>query len=590
MAVILFVLRSASDEGSEAKDLLLYILRASRNDNRLGPCHLPHEANLRLSVRHILGSNALLLALLSLPGRSAAQATTSLQIDATVLPRHKLETRVLTSFTRFDEYLGNGGLRSLAAGLNTDSLTGVQINQINLTQAATRTLTANPSLVISAGSIVANANSRIVTAPLIVEYGLTSRLTLGLVIPLVETRTTVGAQLNPTLGPANVGVNPASIVNQGPWTTNNAIVTGLRTAASNLQKQLSDCQANPSTAGCATLLAQQGAAEALITSTTPFANSLAQLYGTGASAPGAAFVPIETGTIQNAVVARLNALRGQYATFGQIVDTTRAPSGAAGPGANLALQALLVAAGYDTLHSTDRSSIGDITLGATYQLVNTFGDSARMASGSGLYRVAVNAGARIGTGEPANRNRLFDNATGYGQPGLILGAATDLRFTPRWMLTALGSYTHQFGTVNVTRFANTANAQLPLVAPSPDVTYSAGDVASFTAIPRFRLGGLFSIDGVYTLNHVGGDRYAGPIPGPPDVLALVGNAVAPFGLSSVTTQQIGFGFTYSTIFNDRNPGRIPFETSFRHTELISASGGPAVKTFVDQIQLRVFFR
>jgi len=157
------------------------------------------------------------------------------------------------------------------------------------------------------------------------------------------------------------------------------------------------------------------------------------------------------------------------------------------------------------------------------------------------------------------------------------------------MVTALGSYTHQFGSVDVAHPANTDNAQLPLVPTLPGSTYSAGDVASLSVVPRYRLGGLFSVDGVYMLTHAAADSYtAGPHETNP--LDLTSGPIAPFGLASATTQQIGLGFSYSTIFNDRGPGRIPFETSFRHTELISASGGPAVKTFVDQIQLRVFFR
>jgi hypothetical protein len=60
---------------------------------------------------------------------------------------------------------------------------------------------------------------------------------------------------------------------------------------------------------------------------------------------------------------------------------------------------------------------------------------------------------------------------------------------------------------------------------------------------------------------------------------------------ATTTQQLGFGVSYSTLVgNDRGPGRIPFEASFRHVETISASGGPAYKVFIDQLQLRVFFR
>lgn len=509
-----------------------------------------------------------------------------------MLPSHKLGVRVLTSFTRFDDFLGDGGLRNIGSLFSADSVTGAQINQLNFTQSAIRTLTGNPALKISAGNLVTTANSRIMTAPIILEYGVTSRLTLGVAIPLVETRTTLNSQLNPTLGVANVGPNPQAAAS---WQTDSTLVASLRNAATNLGAALQGCQATPSANGCSQLLAQQGAVQSLINSTTPIADALAALYGVGSSSPGTTFIPIQGSTTQNAVNTGVEIIRGQYATFAQtgaagitVVDP-HSPVGAAAQAANHTLQAILKEAGYDSLQSTDRSSIGDITIGATYQIANSFGDSSRLANGSPAYRLAVNVGGRIGTGEPASRNRLFDNATGYGQPGLILGAATDIRLARRYMLSALGSYTHQIGTIEVPRVPNAQNAQLPLVIAAP-ATYSAGDVATFTVVPRFRLGGLFSIDGAYTFTHAAADVYSGLAAVDLTALSLAGAPVPPFGLASATSHQVGFGFTYSTIFNDRGPGRIPVETSFRHTELIAASGGPVNKTFVDQIQLRVFFR
>jgi hypothetical protein len=63
----------------------------------------------------------------------------------------------------------------------------------------------------------------------------------------------------------------------------------------------------------------------------------------------------------------------------------------------------------------------------------------------------------------------------------------------------------------------------------------------------------------------------------------------PFGLSSSTAHQIGFGFTYSTIVGpNRAPGAIPFEVSYNHLETLAGSGGPVYKTFRDRVELRVY--
>jgi hypothetical protein len=70
-----------------------------------------------------------------------------------------------------------------------------------------------------------------------------------------------------------------------------------------------------------------------------------------------------------------------------------------------------------------------------------------------------------------------------------------------------------------------------------------------------------------------------------------GSGATSAGVAAATAQQLGIGLTYGSIMSlDRGPGRIPFEVSFNHLETIAGSGGPTPKTFVDQIELRVYFR
>src|SRR4051812_17314068 len=139
--------------------------------------------------------------------RASAQSTASLQPDARVLPRHAIGARLLTSFTRWDALYGvpSGSSSNLAWSLATDSLGSAAVPQLSESETAIRSLSGLTSFRLTAGNIVAAADSRVVTAPLILEYGLTSRITIGAVVPLVETRSVVSAQLNPKLGFANVG-------------------------------------------------------------------------------------------------------------------------------------------------------------------------------------------------------------------------------------------------------------------------------------------------------------------------------------------------------------------------------------------------
>ena len=525
--------------------------------------------------------------LLVAANRIGAQSTNPLLPDATVLPSHGARIRVFAAFTRADELLGTGGPRNLASPLAIDSL---GINALPLLTPAETTIRAASGLSsfrLTAGNVVATGNSRSVTAPLIIEYGLTRRLTLGVVVPLVETRTTLYYQLNPALGRANVGFNPAFSSNAATvLSQNNQVVTSLRAAADSLRGRVATCAATPSNPVCAPLAGQSAAIQTLLQSTGTFSAAIEALYGTGAAHPGLPVVPLVGDPSQLAISARFDALQKSYQTFltKSIVGGTVVP--ALGPAANFQLQSLVTAFGRDTLGPVDRSSIGDILVGATFQIANTFPDSLVRGDRRRHVRLAGNASFRIGTGEPGSRNRMFDFGTGYGQPGIVLGLAGDAQFTPRFSASAVANYTLQVGTIDVARVPNSNYSTFPLQIGIPG-TFSAGNVVELTAIPRYRLAGHFMINGQYTLLRTAADNYTlSPLPLPSGVLP----PTAPYGNASSTAQQIGLGFSYSTAGGpEARPGAIPYEVSFTHVETIAGSGGPLRKTFRDAIELRVYF-
>ena len=89
--------------------------------------------------------------------------------------------------------------------------------------------------------------------------------------------------------------------------------------------------------------------------------------------------------------------------------------------------------------------------------------------------------------------------------------------------------------------------------------------------------------------HTGTDQYSLVGSPPPASGSSTAASLTGLGVSSATAQQIGFGFTYSTIVGpDRGPGRLPFEASFSHLETFSATGGPIAKTTRDQVELKVY--
>lgn len=532
-----------------------------------------------MTVRQFIRSSAAILAL-TLPHRSVAQATTNPQVDASTLPRGIFSVRVATSWTRYDELFGagtgpGGGLRNIAYSLSTDSLTSTAAPQLAASENAIRTLADAPAFRLTAGNLVAAANSRVVTAPLILEYGLTRRLTLGVVVPLVETRSTVYAQLNPALGAANVGPNPG-LVNTTLRASEAQLIASFRSAALALSQRLSECQASQA-ADCASILSQQATVQTLIQTTDATATAIETLYGGDNAHPGQLFVPLASSPTETAIEQRIAGLMAQYQTFLPSTAITGGVGGAAGPGAANEMQQLLARVGRDSLSVVDRSSIGDISVGATLQVLDTYHDSTTTGR---QVRVAVHGGFRFGTGEPANRNKLFDIGTGYGQSGLELGAAGDAIVNRHLSASLLGSYTAQFGAVPVARVPTPQDLLLPLTVAVPG-TYSPGNVLSLTVIPRWRIAGDFVVDARYAFTNIGADQYT-------PVVAVAGGAA--LGNAAATTQAVGFGFSYSTVgIGNPTPRALPYEISFSHLETIAGSGGPVPKTFRDQITLRVFF-
>ncbi|HEY7395240.1 MAG TPA: hypothetical protein VH559_10380 [Gemmatimonadaceae bacterium] len=567
-----------------------------RNDNAPPSSYTPltREAIRRLPDCHLIRSSVLAAALLAClaPHRSIAQSTTTLLPDATVPSMGAGRIRMLMSFTRWDDYLGDGGTRNIGSLLATDSLGVTQVPRLFTNEADIRAASGLPNFRLTAGNIVSTANSRIMTMPLILEFGVLSHLTIGVVVPLVETRTTVFAQLNPKLGFANVGPNPAQFAGDAV-TTNADLVQSLRDARTMLQTRLQDCITTPTGAGCTTLLAQQSAIQTLLQNSDALATAVETLYGTDRTAhPGQPFVPLDSSQAQIAVVARINGVASQYRTFLDSEVVRGGAVGAAGPGANRDLQTLLRAVGRDSLQSTDRASIGDVSVGLTWQVFNTYPAFTDTMGGGFRARLAVNGTYRFGTGQPANRNRMFDVATGYGQNGIEGNAAADVWFGNHLAATALASYTIQLGSINVNRVPSAGNIIFPL-GPPLGGTYSAGNVIQASIIPRLRLAGRLALTGQFSYVSVGADKYAlAPLLNPdgtPFVGDVEGPPVAPFGATATTYQQVGFGFTYGTASGrDRGPGGIPVEVSYNHLETLSATGNPAPKYWRDQIELRVF--
>ena len=246
--------------------------------------------------------------------------------------------------------------------------------------------------------------------------------------------------------------------------------------------------------------------------------------------------------------------------------------------------------GRDSLQSTDRSSIGDISLGATYQLANTFGDTTAATAGAMRYRLAVNGTVRIGTGQPASRQKILDIGTGYGQPGVEIGGAADCssavatRRPPRFV----------HGATRNDRCLASREPGQRAASPRCDPlnlggTYSAGNVLALSIIPRVRIAGYFAFNGQYSLVRTGADEYSltGSPPGATSAgqASLAGLGAAPRRRSKLDSASR----IRRSLVASAGPGGC---RSRRHSAISRRSRRAAVRwrrRFDDQIELRVYF-
>lgn len=562
-----------------------------------------YEPSHRLPLRSLI-IRSLCIALAVAPGVARAQPGPITTSDAALIPSGSFRVRLLTQWTRYDGLFGVPGVPAnvdVPQGfrLNVDSLGVSQIPSLGTAQSEIRSASGLPQFSLNLGKLTTAADTRIVSSPLIVEYGITKRWMIGVMASLVQSRTTVVSQLNNRLDPLayNVGPNPARF-SPGIGSNNGIAVTDLRNAAIQLGNLLTSCASNPAQSRCQTVNGRQAQAQALIQASNGFAGTVESLYGT-AAVRGQPFVPLASGAAQHSIDTTFTSLGAQLGTYLGSANPVASDSieGAAAPAAIEQFQNLLTDStiGRDTLGTSTRFGFGDVEIRTAVQLFDTFGDTSDAADRGVHARVTATGAFRFGSGAPGSHNRFFDPGTGYGQPGVEVGAMGDFQLRSRLSATVGASYTAQLGTIGVQRPANTANAPFPITAPVPS-TYSAGNVLDLLILPRIRLTRVFFLEGTYLMRRTGADRYtiadsARAVLAADAPLAGFESPTYPFGASASTEQDVGFGFSYSTIAaGDANAGRLLAEFSFRHLEAVKGGGGPIPKSSRDQLELRIYPR
>jgi len=537
--------------------------------------HEIHDARRSTSERirwRLLGRASLLIAAVTFAARASAQLPPaplplSNTEDARTLPKGTVLFRAMNAWTRFDEVYDAAAdsahhLHPLGDAFSTSQLGVRHFPGLAAAEGALRTLTGDPNLSLNLGQTFATANTRTVTTPFTLQYGLTNRLTIGAMVPVVQTHTTVFVELNPRRLGANTGANV------GPRQQNpnlDVLLGQLSAARADLQAFIDNCTtAN----GCSD--AQRQAAVDLKVSVVSDSTAVGVLYGAASS-----FSPF--GSAQTAVLSQLKNLES---TVGGITGNTYSfdpPTGAAAPAALLQLQQLATAfpgVAYDSLGSPDRLGIGDIEVSARFKLLDHFADT----TGGIKLRATLLGVARLGTGRPPTGTVPFETGTGTGQTSADGGALIDMRLTRRLMATIGAQYTSYFTSSDVARLPNSDYALLPMDIPIAG-SWREGDALQLEATPRYSFTDYFTLFGAYTFRHQAASKYTSP-----DAPTL------PL-FSATTEQRAGLGFGYSTVNRyARGSSSVPIELSFTHLETLTASGGLVPKYSRDQIELRIYYR
>lgn len=546
------------------------------------------------AVRTLLGTALIPLLVAALPRAARAQADLGHLDDATVAPRGRFRVQISSAWTRFDSRFAPADSTKrtipLGAEYSFDSLGVVQLPALAPTQSAISSLTGSP-FHLTLGHTAAAADARISVTPISVEYGLTRRLTIGVMLPLVRTRTVISLRVNPLGTEGNVGVNPAK-VNRNALASDSMVVAQLVNAGATLASTLQACQANATAnANCPTILQRQGDVTALLQSTSSFATAFGAVYGTNTQASGAPVVPVAGSAADQLIRTRLTSYDSSYQAFlnsGALI--TAAPAAAGGVVGTQDLGTLLqnpAVAGFDSLKSTMMISTGDVELSAKLQLFDDFTDSVKASRpGAFLARATFTGTLRLPTGQLATPTNPLVIGTGLGTMAADGRLAWDVQTGGRVGLAAAAEYLLPFG--------KTKSGALPIGdgAPFPPSTsgiypYTPGAVVRVEVAPRFMVASRLGVSALYDFMHVAANTYASAAAG-----NLAGAVATLDGVTSAagTQQAAGFALTYSTVPEyDRGKVTFPVDISFTHLEALSGAARMA-KYWRDQISVRFYFR
>jgi hypothetical protein len=557
--------------------------------------------------RCVVRTSTLALALVAiLGGPATAQRVLGVGDDALVLPRGVFRFRTLGQWTSFNERYGmdtpgrpNGSLEPLGVDFTLDSIGVKQFPSLAVVQNGVQQLIGNPNWMATLGNTQLNLRDRIATFPLVLEAGLTSRLSVGIQVPYVVTNTSTFFNVNTTLTEGNLGFNPA-LANQTAQGINSTFLTQFTTAATTLQASLDACAANPAASpNCPALNANRANAQNLIASSNRFAGGAAGPTGLYTTSP---FVPIAGTDAQQAIEARVAAFRALYQQFGvsSIAATTTGPFAAQNRLTVSDAQRILTDGSFgfsaDSLSATGHSHFGDIDVGAKFSLFDSFGrsTSARMSPRGLNFRTAIGGIFRIPTSQIESPDNFIDVGTGRHAKAVEGRWFGDLLIGGHFWQSFVVRVNKAFADDQIMRILDLPNEELAPLYRRQTVHRQIGTMMEFETTPRLVVNDFFSLSAQYVYRHKAQDHYTGTFTIP---AAVTGSTDIDLDASTLDLEtetkehRVGGGISYSNLYAvEQGKAKLPFEVTYLHWQTVNGWGGNQAKYFTDQVQVRLYYR
>lgn len=543
--------------------------------------------------------------LLVLPGGAEAQRVLGPSDDATVLPRGVLRIGVQPTWGRANERFGNGlngtsegATERLGVDYDMDSLGSARFEPLRPLTAALQTLTGKTDVANSLGRLRVDFDASAVTTPLSLEYGVTRRIMLGVMVPYVKTRNEVSLIPNPGRNEGTMGINPA-LSSSGARAQNLAVFTQLSEAVTRLQGQLASCTGSTAPE-CAAINADRARATQLAANGAAVASAIGSVYGTR-TGEGARFAPVEGSALHNDVGTRLAGLSADFAALlgaptgrANWVDTR--PIGAPLMGLNdlyriLSDSAFGIAA--VPLETVERSHIGDVEVGAKILLYDGLGarPPQRVDFRGFKFRLAVGGVYRRGTAQYQSPDDFADLGTGDAQDDIEGRVYADLLFGRRFWASVVGRYGVQQADEQFLRITDAPNDPFAPLYRRQAVRRDLGDYFVGEFSPRVGITDALMVSATWSYYRKGEDSYTGSFP----VTNLAGESVT-LDASALnrgtarTEQRLVAGFTYSTMAAwYRGRSALPLEVSYLVGQSLRGTGNTP-KTFTQAIGLRLYAR